>query len=271
MVKDLVLPLSTAGASAETAVGDGRAALVGTVVDVATGAVVDGALVQLLAPDGAVAEEALSDQRGRVLLFPDEPGTYGLRAERLGYAASEGATVELFQGTRRVEIRMATEAIPLEEMVVTVRGTVPALERNGFYQRESMADGRFMIREDIEAVGSSRTSDVLIRVPGIGPVTFNEEAAESTKRRIQFSRARNSVDARCLPVVYIDGTMVRQGGIFSPGDDPSRWPTEEELIGPHDIEALELYPSRLSVPARFQGPGAECGVVVVWTRQGIGG
>jgi hypothetical protein len=65
--------------------------------------------------------------------------------------------------------------------------------------------------------------------------------------------------------------MSREGGVWSPGDPPDRWPTEEELIGPHDIEAMELYNTRLSAPARFQGPGSECGVVVIWTRRGIGG
>jgi hypothetical protein len=262
------MELPRSEAALEAAVGDGRAAVVGTVVDVVSRAPVEGASVQLLRDDGAVAAQGLSDARGRVLLLPREGGTFTVRAQRLGFASSEGARLDLFRGTRRVEIRLATEAIPLEEMVVTVRGTVPALERNGFYLREEQTTGRFVVREDIERFATSRTSDLLIRVPGVGPVTFNEEAA--TTRRIQFSRAKNSVDWRCLPVIYVDGVMARAGGIFSPGDS-ERWPTEEELVGPQDIEAMELYNTRLSAPVRFQGPGAECGVVVIWTRRGIGG
>lgn len=267
---DLTLTLPRSESVATPSVGDGRPALVGTVVDAVTRQPVEGALVRLVSPGGEVAAEALSDGRGRVLLLPGDGGTFTVRTGRLGYGLSEGEPMEIFRGTRRVEIRLATEAIPLEEMVVTVRGTVPALERNGFYEREVQTTGRFVVREDIERLPTPSTSALLMRVPGIGPVTFNEESAESTKRRIQFSRARSGVDWRCLPLIYVDGGMARAGGIFSP-DDPSRWPTEEELVGPHDIEAMELYSTRLSAPARFQGPGSECGVVVIWTRRGVGG
>jgi len=270
VVRDLVLPVTGSTADVGDAVGAGRAAVVGTVVDAVSREPVEGAAVRLVDGAGGTVAEALSDARGRVLLLPGEPGSYRVQAARLGYAPTEGRVVDVEQGTRRVEIRLSTEAIPLDEMVVTVRGTVPALDRNGFYQRQAVSDGRFLVREDIAAASSSRTSDVLIRVPGIGPVSFNEESSETNKRRIQFSRARNTRDWRCLPVLYIDGVMVRAGGPWTPGE-PERWPTVEELIGPQDIEAIELYPSRLSAPARFQGAGSECGSVVVWTRRGIGG
>lgn len=265
---DLEVALQEGGTTrADVAMGEGAPALVGTVVDASTGAPVEGASVSLLDEAGGVVAKALSGTTGRMILRPPEGGTFRVRTERLGYAVTESAPLELFRGTRRVEVRVSTEAIPLEEVVVAVRGTVRALELNGFYQREAAADGRFIVRGDIERMPVARTSDLLTRVPGVNPVTFNE--SNTTKRRIQFIRAR-SVDQRCLPAVYLDGALVREGGTFR-GDDPGRWPTEEELVNVDDIEAVELYSSPSSIPVQFQGPGSPCGVVVFWTRRGIGG
>lgn len=264
--RDLVLSLSP-GTRAQGAVGDGRAVLVGTVVDAASGAPVEGASVRLVADDGEVVGQALSDPTGRVILVPDRSGTFALEAQRLGYAPSRGEALDLFRGTRRVEIRLATEAIPVEEMVVSVRGRFPALERNGFYQREERGLGVMLDRDAIDALAPVQAGDVLRRQRG---VTVGPSSRGNTTRRFFVFRRSTLAHDYCLPVVYLDGAMVRQGG---PMDDPDteERPSLDELIPAQDIEAVEVYDTASEIPVQFMGSGSACGVVVIWTRTGIGG
>jgi hypothetical protein len=264
---DLTLALPGVGPSADDGVGDGGPTLVGTVVDATTRAPVEGALVRLVSDDGAVAAQVLSDARGRVRLLPGEGGRFTVRAERLGFAPSRGAPVELFRGTRRVEIRLATEAIPLEEMVVTVRGQFPALERSGFYRREQFGQGIMLDRDAVEALAPAGTGDILRRQPGVMPGPSSR--GNTTRRFFVFPRATAAHDF-CLAAVYLDGQMVRQGGPISNPDAEERM-TLDEIVPAQDVEGMEIYETPSAVPAQFSGPGAACGVVVIWTRRGFGG
>jgi len=45
-------------------------------------------------------------------------------------------------------------------------------------------------------------------------------------------------------------------------------PSLDELIPPHEIEAVEMYPTPGQVPQRFTRLGTRCGVIVLWTRRG---
>jgi hypothetical protein len=263
---DLSLSLPRSEPAAGEAVGGGGPTLVGTVVDMATQAPVEGALVQLVDEDGAVVAQVLSDAGGRVLLLPKESGTYTVRTERLGFAPSQGAPLDLFRGTRRVEIRLATEAIPLEEMVVMVRGRFPALERNGFYAREQFGQGIMLDRDALEALAPARAGDILRRQPGVVPGPSSR--GNTTRRFYMFRRATQGF-GDCIATVYLDGQMVRQGGHISNPDTDERM-TLDEIVPAQDIEAMEIYETPSAVPAQFGGPGAACGVVVIWTRRGIG-
>lgn len=264
--RNLVLSLAS-GTRAQGAVGDGRAVLVGTVVDAGTGAPVEGASVRLVAGDGQVVGQAVSDPTGRVILVPERSGTFALEAERLGYAPSRGEALDLFRGTRRVEIRLATEAISLEEMVVTVKGRFPALERNGFYQREERGLGVMLDRDALDALVPVKAGDVLRRQRG---VTVGPSSRGNTTRRFFVFRRATLAHDYCLPVVYLDGAIVRPGGPISNPDAEERL-SLDEIIPAQDIEAVEIYDTASEIPVQFMGPGSACGVVVIWTRSGIGG
>jgi hypothetical protein len=228
---------------------------------------VEGALVQLISQDGAVVAQVLSDPQGRVLLIPQRGGAYSVRTERLGFSPSQGAPLDFIRGTRRVEIRLATEAIPLEEMVVTVQGRFPALERNGFYRREQFGQGTMLDRDAVEALAPSRTGDILRRQPGVMPGPSS--MGNTTRRFFVFRRATAAHDF-CLATVYLDGQLVRQGGPTGNPDVEDRM-TLDEIVPAQDVEGMEIYETPSAVPAQFSGPGAACGVVVIWTRRGIGG
>jgi hypothetical protein len=94
----------------------------GTVVDAQSGAPVAGALVALLAPDGAVRGEVLSDAAGRYLLRAPAAGEYRLRAQRVGYRPSTSPALTLTAGAV-VEHRLAASVQRVALPAITVSST----------------------------------------------------------------------------------------------------------------------------------------------------
>ena len=105
--------------------------------------------------------------------------------------------------------------------------------------------GAFLTPEEIEEKSPQHTTDLLRGVPGVqvGPYRFG-------RAPVNMSRARMN----CGPTYYVDG-VVRKGLHL---DDINR----------DDIVAMEIYRGPSEVPARFRFRGGNCGVIVVWTREG---
>jgi hypothetical protein len=65
--------------------------------------------------------------------------------------------------------------------------------------------------------------------------------------------------AQCQVVYYIDGLRAR--------------PVDGEIdveIRPEDVWGIEVYPNSTGVPAQYDSPDAQCGVVLIWTRLAAG-
>lgn len=274
---DLVIDLSAGRVGAEAEPRSTLRAVSGSVLDIETQQPVGDVLVELLDTAGTSVSQSLTDFQGRFVLPLRADGGTVLRARRLGYADVLSGPLEGL-GSRMVEVRMAPEALKLEGLVVAVEAKVAKLDRSGFYQRRFLSGGQFLVREEIEAMVPTRTTDILRRLPGVQPVTFGSESGNTTVRRVQLRGAvRFMNDQRCLPGLYIDGTLLRQPVIPTPEGlgDPFRWlsnyPQIDELVNPQDIEAMEVYDTPAVTPAQFQAPGPPCGVIVIWTRGGPGG
>lgn len=94
-------------------------AAVGTVVDSAGGSPVSGALVVLLDRDGRTRAGALSNAAGRFSVQAPAPGTYRLRAERVGMAVALSPELALAAGqTREERIVLAAAPVPLDRVTV---------------------------------------------------------------------------------------------------------------------------------------------------------
>ena len=73
---------------------------------------------------------------------------------------------------------------------------------------------------------------------------------------VPMMRAAATLRGFCLPDVYLDG-------IPQPGADEL-----DDIIMPFDIEGIEVYRSASEVPARYTTAGANCGVILLWSRKG---
>ena len=254
-----------------------RPAIVGTVLARESRQPLQDVEVRLLDEDGEVVATDLSTAEGEFRMVLDDglPVAY-LSVARLGYTGAVSEALDLSEGTRRVEILLPSEAIEIEPVIVIVDGRVPRLEREGFYARATSIPGLFLRRDDIDAVAPARTSDLLERAPGVR--SWTDPLSGDLRRRIVFTRLTLAGGDRCYPSLYVDGDMVRLGGsrnepgaptiegIEPPADEDV--PSLDELIPPHEIEAVEMYPTPGQVPQRFTGLGTRCGVIVVWTRRG---
>ena len=189
-----------------------------------------------------------TDSVGELILFRMPRGQTSLVVNLFGYS-SDSTRVRLVDGlTRNVRFRLATEAIPVEGVNVSVRNADRQLSvLRGFRERRERGTGFFMTREEIEESGTNDLSNLLHMVPGL-------RVSPSQFGRSQMRSVRTPITRQCDIKAYVDGMEYRN---------------PDDLVGipVGDIQAIEIYRSRSELPAQFASPDANCGAIVIWTRR----
>jgi hypothetical protein len=226
----------------------------GVAVDTA-GRAVPGVAVEIRARAGAVLPVVSTDSAGRFGLTLPAPGLYDLRASRIGYSAI-GPTELSVEGGQDLEIvlRMSTDAILLEPVEVTVRPAARSRAdevRNRIEWVRRLGVGSTMTREEIDARAAptlpSLVGSMSPRVRTVAPITGRET--------ILLASSSYELGV-CEPFLYIDGVRVRVDEVLG-----------SRVLAPDNLEAVELYVGAAQAPAQYMA-GAECGVVLFWTRVG---
>lgn len=232
----------------------------GRVVEAGSDEPIAGARVEALDGRGRPSGgRTLSAEDGTFVLPLRAAGSYVLRARRLGYPATTSQRLEVaLRDTVVVDVRMSQEPLLVDPVVVTAHSRaaeVRALRDAGFYDRQRAGFGRFMERPEIERHRHNRMVEILDRMPGTqrigGTIVFRRSSLTGT-----MNRAQHNGPTHCMPKYYVDGahiTVQPPQGI-------------DEVIGADDVEAIELYSSAASIPARFNDSESACGVVLIWTR-----
>ena len=204
----------------------------GTVVDAESGVPIYTAEVALLTTDGGAASRVLTDTRGRFVFGVPDSGSFRLRATRFGYVPFTTDAFELAPNQDVVaELRMQVSPVALDSLGAVVEARRPRrLERVGFFKRQAKGFGYFLTPEDIEARRPVHPSDLFWGVPGV-----------RVSYRNAFEWDVVSTRGGCSISVSIDGMFVQAGG--GGGSD---W---QDLLHVNDIEALEVYPSPVGLPA----------------------
>jgi hypothetical protein len=225
----------------------------GRVLDVGTEAPVEGVAVELLAGLDDVQIRVATDAEGRFRLRARSPGTYRIRAGRIGY---ETVTTPLFDLVRdedplEVEVLIGVEAVPLAPMVVVserpARVEHLRLHLRGFYERdrtwgrEGMGFGQFRGPEELEGRILFSAIDAVQDLRGVRIVGTGGRGRAITVRGGGFGR--------CSPPVYVDGVLLRGGGLDS-------------FVSGSEVLAVEVYQGITGPPEFVRG---ECGAVVIWT------
>ena len=229
----------------------------GDVVDEAGNALA-GVAVGLFGPDRDLVVSSVSADDGSFSITAPAAGAWTVHFTRAGYRSVSGGPYELDPDEpveATVVLHRAPRALPGIE--AEVEGESRRLRLAGFYERRSEGFGRFMDRDQIERRGAVRMVDLLDPLPNITVDRgFGLTGPEQVRNPpIWFGRAGQ----RCVPALWIDGTLVRNGGFAA---EPLR---PDDFLWPLDVEGIEFYGGPAQVPIEFSR-SAGCAVLVVWTR-----
>ena len=229
----------------------------GRVIDNGSGEGVSAARVEAFAR-GNSGGRTRSAADGKFEVRLRAAGTFRLETERNGYRPSVTHDIPVeARETVYVEVRVAAAPMQLDPLRVTARVVPPhrrSLEMSGFYDRERQGIGRFIRREDFENRSNTTTAQIIAREPGT--VRIGSGPGEY----IVFSRSSNvgaflrRGGGYCVPQFYLDGMKISSGKDIS------------QVVGPNQIEAIELFKSAAQIPVQYNGSNSACGVILVWTR-----
>lgn len=174
----------------------------------------------------------------------------GYRPTLLPFDVEAGETLHL---------TLVLNPLPIETVKVTAEANFsPGM--GGFEERRGHGNGRFFTRTDIEKMQARQITDVLRRVPGMR--IQSGSGALGGSQTAQTGRNGGSAGSRICPVAYyVNGTP------FSLSNDVPI----NHYITPDEVVAIEVYTGASQIPAQFNSTigTSRCGVVVIWTRNGI--
>jgi len=222
------------------------------VIEAEGGGPIYAADVVLLTAGDTVVARCETARDGRFILRAPGPGTYRLRAARIGYSPLESNPFVVGPGQDAVaELSLELRPIPLDPIEATVeRPRARALELAGFYRRQEAAVGQFLTPEDIAARNLHRHRDLFSQMSGI-------VVGESRTGEVSIGKRLGMCGGLS---VFIDGQAVVGGGNFNVGT--GSWTS---LVAVQDIAAVEVYTSVAGVPG-WASRLSPCGAVLVWTR-----
>lgn len=225
----------------EDAARDSTATLTGKVVSAMTGGPLQDVRV-VLKRSGL---GAFTDSAGDFTIKDAPPGRDTVQVSLIGFA-EEQVSMSLRPGhVTRVTLMLSKTVLRVEDITVEVKRREEIGKLSGFWERERKGLGAFLTPEEIEKKNPQYPSALLRGVPGVQVGAYRFGRAQ-----VRITRARTD----CPPIYYVDGTISRSFHL----DDMNR----------DDILAMEIYRGSSEVPARFRFQGGNCGVIVVWTREG---
>jgi hypothetical protein len=230
-VRDLRVDVSAPRSS------EGDAASLAGIVTAAGGSPIAGVRVGL---DG-IGRRSTTDSLGHFLLSKLPAGSQTAEVRRVGFAPVRLA-VELRRGdVTQVNVTLTERVVTIDS--VQVVGRPANADPTGFLRRrQQIVGGHFFDHHEIDSLATFKLSDVLRMTPA---VNVSSSGDVSVRRNVN-----NSLRG-CSLQLYVDGAPY--DGML---DD----------FRPDDIEAMEVYAAGASVPPRFGGTRAGCGVIVLWTR-----
>lgn len=206
---------------------------------------------------------SLTNAEGRFLLLNVPPGTYTIRAERIGYAAGSQEITVQAGATTDVRFELVEEALALDEIIVT--GTAGAARR----REVGNSIAQLNTTEISEPVLST---DALIQGRAAGVQVTEQGGAVGGGAKITL-RGNVSAAMSNQPLVYIDGVRARQeglpknvgwGGYSGRGANMVYGPLND--INPDDIDRIEIIKG--AAATTLYGTEAAAGVIQIFTKRG---
>jgi len=237
VLQDLMLLMSAEGT------------LTGYVRDYISGDPVTGAQVSVAGTESST----LTDVTGRFVLDDLPPGQHLVTTDHIGFEARTDSVTVFSEETVDIEVRMATEALEVEGLVVTARTRFGRTSLAGDAKR---AD--FISREEIDALlpRVQETTDLLrnMRVPGLRIRDVLQEDPLTGVRIPGFCvEVRRTGGEGCIPAAVVLNNVIL--------------PTPDQILRDLDPNIIDRIEILSPIDAQFQyGQQARNGAVVIFTR-----
>ncbi|HEY0809758.1 MAG TPA: TonB-dependent receptor plug domain-containing protein, partial [Longimicrobiales bacterium] len=226
-----------------TVKSDARLAIAGAVVQVPElnllAVTNDQGIYRLTVPSGRIPSQAVT-----------------LRVSSIGFRNLQ-ASIALQPGTNARDFVLATQAVELEQVVVT--GTAGRLERRA----QAAQIAQVNVNQVAQVAPVTSIANVLqARTPGV--ILRNESGTTGTASVIRF-RGLTSIDLSNEPLVFIDGVRMsaQNGNIYNVGNQERSRLNDMKL---DDIESIELVKGPAA--AALYGSDANAGVINIITKRG---
>ncbi|MEP6496109.1 MAG: TonB-dependent receptor plug domain-containing protein [bacterium] len=232
------------------------------VFDEASGEPVEGAEVADLLTGAA----ASTTRTGTVSLFFLPEGGGLVRIRKVGYAATTLAVRISPDDTIPITV-LLSKAVELPAVVTRDSAphyTSPGLR--GFEQRRGASSGGYFVAEaDLRKADDRKLGEVLrSRVPGLvfigGSGGANYLVSQRNCGSLGASSKQPCARPRCYVHVYQDGSLIDNGEVASIRTDFTR-------LDVNQFAGVEYYAGGASVPAQYSTTGADCGVLLLWSRE----
>ena len=190
-----------------------------------------------------------------------QPGTYTVRAARLGFAPDSATGIVAVTGqATTVNFQLRASAVTLAGVDVVGYGTQEVRDRTGSVATvtaEEFNTGRVLSAEEL----------IKAKVPGVQIISSNEPGARVSVR----IRGGTSTNASNEPLYVVDGVPLPVGGgvTDATATDPGSGRNALNFLNPKDIESISVLKDA-SATAIYGSRGAN-GVILITTKSGGSG
>ena len=252
------LGVLSAGHAGRLGAQDGR--LSGTVADQAAGTPLEGARVMVI---GTSIIET-TNQEGKYTVRSLRPGTWQVRALRIGYRAAVQSVTVGPSETAALDFALTPAAVELDEIVTTATGEQRKLE---VANAISTIDAASIVEtQPITEVGNLLSG----RAAGVQVLKSGGTTGTGTRIRV---RGSNSISLSNEPLYYIDGVRMESNSsalsIDVGGGIGGGATSALSDLNPEDIEDIEIVKGPAA--ATLYGLQASSGVIRITTKRGRAG
>jgi TonB family protein len=237
----LAATLVVSGLSPKMATGQVGGSITGTVT-AETGIALSGADVGIV----GTSVRSTTDEHGAFHLTGMGPGTFEVRARRLGFRPESTRITVDASHTSNVDLKLPVLAEDLKPVMVRGQKMKYTGRLAGYYERlERRSSGVYITRDEIDRDDPRNLTQMLQRVPG---VTLQRLRSGGSGIRMR--------DRTCLPLIWLDGQALPMGEVDIDG------------IQPKSLEGIEIYLGSTTAPFQYSWTrnAAACGTILLWTR-----
>ena len=163
-----------------------------------------------------------------------------------GYITATTPAIDLIPGDQlNITWRLLAGALQLRPIAINSNARPNSSKLSGFEQRmQQHGFGYFIMRDKIQQMRPFSVTDLLRTVPGLQVIPSMRGFGDIVR-----------TTEGCTPAVYLVGSRF-----------PLMGESIDDIVDPMALEGIEVYTHAVEVPAEFQGPFANCGVIALWTR-----